>query len=421
MVRSRRRGTAIAVIAQAVMARSLSLLSALVAVTFSSCGGGHVVHRPQAEPAPKAVSVATAQREEIDVLFRAPGTIRGRNTAQITSKTVAHVRDVAVRAGDVVAEGQALATLEANDVEASVRHAEAGLAESLAGHAAATSALSGARADAAVAKANRDRASALLARGATTQQDFDQVDARARAAAAQEEAARARVVAARSAIEGARAMVAEARANLGYTHIAAPFAGRVIERRVDPGSLASPGTTLLVLEQGGALRVEAPVDELRGASIVIGDSAIVEFEAPRGPVRATVGEIVPSIDVASRAFLVKVDLPDDLPDLRPGMFVRVAFRVGRRSPLVIPPGAITSSGALDRVFVIDGNHARLRIVTLGEPSFPRETAREESPPWIEVLSGLDQGERVVSSVPIDLRDGGPVTFSDVGTPGAPAP
>jgi len=340
------------------------------------------------------------------VLVRAPGTIRGRNTALITSKTVAHVHEVAVRAGDVVTAGQVLATLDAKEVEASVRRAQAGVAESYAGHSAATSALAGAKSDAAIARSTLERAKGLLAKGAITQQEFDEIEARAHAAEAREAAAKARMFAASSGIEGARAMLAESRATLDYARIVAPFAGRVIERRIDPGSLASPGNTLLVVEQEGALRVEAPVDELRGASIAIGDTAIVELEPPRSAVRAVVSEIVPSIDVASRAFIVKVDLPIDVAGLRPGMFSRVAFRVGRRSPLVVPSTAVTSKGALDRVFVIEGDRAHLRIVTLGEPSLPREGS-----PRIEVLSGLDEGEQVVSTIPIDLRDGAPVTVT----------
>jgi multidrug efflux pump subunit AcrA (membrane-fusion protein) len=121
----------------------------------------------------------------------------------------------------------------------------------------------------------------------------------------------------------------------------------------------------------------------------------VDIEALGKPVVGKVGEIVPTVDVASRAFLVKVDLPSELVGLRPGMFARVSFRVGRKTPLVVPASAITRSGALDRLFVAEADHLRLRMVSLGEAQGD----------WIEVLSGLSAGERVVASPTPIVVDG----------------
>ena len=134
-----------------------------------------------------------------------------------------------------------------------------------------------------------------------------------------------------------------------YSNIGYLLAGQVIERRVEPGSLASPGMPLLVLEQEGRVLVEAPVEESRASSVTLGDTVSVDIEALGKPVAGRVGEIVPTVDVGSRAFLVKVDLPSELVGLRPGMFARVSFRVGRKTPLVVPASAITRSGALDRL------------------------------------------------------------------------
>jgi multidrug efflux pump subunit AcrA (membrane-fusion protein) len=236
-------------------------------------------------------------------------------------------------------------------------------------------------------------------------------------ASARLESARAKLRAVSAGVDAAQAGLAESQTMLGYAQLTAPFSGRVIERRVDPGSLASPGAVILVLEEDGPLRVEASVDESRGGAIVLGDLATIELEAPVGNVEGTVGEIVPSVDVASRAFLVKVDFtacqealrgpgtacgPSGFktppPGLRPGMFARVAFRLGKRSPLVVPTSSLSAMGALDRVFVVDKEHAHLRIVTLGEPQGP----------WTEILSGLDVGELVVVEPSSSVVDGAPV-------------
>jgi multidrug efflux pump subunit AcrA (membrane-fusion protein) len=141
--------------------------------------------------------------------------------------------------------------------------------------------------------------------------------------------------------------------------------------------------------------VEAPVEESRASSVRLGDAVALDIEALGRPVVGQVGEIVPTVDAASRAFLVKVDLPAELAGLRPGMFARVSFRVGRKTPLVVPASAVTRSGALDRLFVAEGDRVRLRMVTLGETQGD----------WTEVLSGLAVGERVVASPSPVLADG----------------
>jgi RND family efflux transporter MFP subunit len=376
------------------MIRSISTALVLATLALAACGGPDVRHQaPDAPPIP--VTLTSAHEENLDALYRASGTVRGRTTAVLTSKTTGYVRSVDVRPGDHVNVGQVLAVLEANDSAASVRRARAGLDQSMESRSEAENGLRAAQASLRIAKSTHERAAALYASHSIAQQEYDEVDAKLRGAVAQEEMAKARLRGSGSRIDQAKAEIGEAQATLDYARITAPFAGQVIERRIDPGNLASPGMPLLVVEQEGKLRVETSVEESRAASVVLGDTAIVEIEALAKPVGGTVGEIVPIVDVASRAFVVKVDLPADLHGLRPGMFARVSFKVGSHPKLVVPTTAITANGALDRVFAADGDRLRLRMVTLGD----------KQGPWTEVLSGLGAGERVVAVPTPDLRDG----------------
>jgi len=376
------------------MSRSIRVAFALLGSAMAGCGGPEVRHQePDAPPVP--VSLSSAHEEKLDTLYRASGTVRGKTTAILTSKTTGYVRSVDVRPGDVVRQGQVLAVLEANDSAASVRRARAGLDQSMESRAEAENAVQAAQAALRIAKSTHERVAALYANKTIAQQEYDEADARLKGAMAQEEMAKARLRASGSRIDQAKAEIGEAQATLDYARITAPFAGKVIERRIDPGNLASPGMPLLVVEQEGKLRVETAVEESRAASVALGDQTTVEIEALPQPVTGTVGEIVPTVDVASRAFMVKVDLPADLGGLRPGMFARVNFRVGSRPRLVVPTTAISQNGALDRVFAVDGDRVRLRMVTLGE----------KQGPWTEVLSGLGPGERIVTAPTVALRDG----------------
>ena len=106
-------------------------------------------------------------------------------------------------------------------------------------------------------------------------------------------------------------------------------------------------------------------------------------------------EIVPAVDLASRSFLVKVELPSDT-RLRSGLFGRARFPRGERTSLLIPRSAVVERGQLRGVYVIGANQiAELRYVTLGK------TARDQ----VEVLSGLQAGEKLITA-PGDRELGG---------------
>lgn len=371
---------------------------AVLTSTAASCAS-HPRPPAAAEEPATSVHVASAHEEPLAALYRASGTVRGQSTAVVASKTLGYVRAVRVRSGDLVKAGQPLVDLEANDVRASVARANAAVAQSFEAKAEAESGLIAARAAAKIAKTSYDRASALRQEQAITNQQFDEAEAHWQGATAQEKMAEARVRSVESRIAEARAGAGEASAQLAYAAIVAPFSGRVLERHVDPGTLASPGMPLLTLADEGALRVEAPVEESHAADVNLGDTVDVAIDAIPAPITGKIGEIVPSVDPASRAFLVKIDLPPQTTKLRTGAFARVGFRTGVNQALVVPTTALTTLGSLDRVFVVEDGHARLRMVTRGEAQGP----------FTEILSGLSTGETVVLSPPATLRDAAPVT------------
>ena len=349
------------------------------------------------ESAPVRITdVTTVALEPTAVVYRATGSLRGRNTAVITSKINGYVRSVPVRAGDAVTAGQTLAVLDSDALEANVRRARAGLRQSEESRDEAANGVDGAAAEARLADVNFARARNLLGERAMTRQEFDETATSHQRATAAREAAVARLHRAQAGIDSARAELAAAQAGLADARIVAPFAGRVIERHVDPGSLATPGQPLLVVDQRGPLRVEASVEESQAAHVRVGDAAGVTLEDVPRTIAGRVSEVVPAIDPASRAFVVKIDLPANVGgDLRPGMFARVAFRTGTTRALHVPATAVLPTGALDRVFVIEDGRARLRLVTVGERSGDD----------VEALSGLSPGDVVVTAPPPGLRDG----------------
>lgn len=376
--------------------RTLGSLGSIVSLTALAAACGHAKpHAEVPEGPPVAVSLAAAKRGPIDELYRASGTVRGHHTATLTSKTMGYLKSVDVKAGDEIVAGQVLATLEASELEAGVRRAQAHVAETVTTRAEADSALEGAKSSASVASTTRARNETLLAAGAVAKSDYDDIDGRSKSAAADERVATARVRSSDARIAAAQAELAEAQALLGYARITAPFAGRVIERRVDPGNLASPGTTLLIVEEKGGLHVEASIEASRARAVKVGDAATLEVDAMPAPLTGKVSEVVPTVDVLSRAFVIKIELPLAVTDVQPGTFARAVLRVGQVTRLTVPRSSITTSGALDRVYVVREGRARLRMVTLGEAQGD----------LVEIRSGLSDGERVIVAPPEALRDG----------------
>jgi RND family efflux transporter MFP subunit len=371
------------------------LIPALVSVAIlSGCGAGET-HSKAASNAPAiAVESVTVRSQEWPDAYEATGTIRARAAAVMSSKVMAYVRQVAVQVGDRVREGQELITLDAQDLDANVRRAEATEAEVRSAIPEADNGVAGAKANLDLAQSTFKRMEELASRKSISNQEFDEASARLKSARASYEMARAK----RTQIDSKLAQVAQeiraARIMRDYTRIAAPFPGLVTARSVEPGNLAAPGAPLLTIEREGAYRLEASVDESRLPFVKAGQTVDVTLEALDRRLTARVSEIVPAVDPASRAYTVKIDLPA-LPNVRSGMFGRAWFPLGSRKVLTVPAAAVAERGQLQSVFVIDGGVARNRLITTGK----------RDPNALEVLSGLSEGEKVVSPMPSALGDG----------------
>jgi len=368
-----------------------ALIAALPLLT--SCGKQEPPRAEAAGTPVKAETVAVAA-QEWPAVYEATGAVRARTTATISAKVMGYVQQVSFQVGEHVAAGQSLVTLDVRDLDANVRRAEAGRAEVQSAIPEADNGVAAAKANLDLAQATFKRMQDLASKKSISNQEFDEASARLKGAQANYEMARSR----RSQLDSKTAQVEQdiraARIMRDYSAIAAPFAGVVIARSVEPGNLASPGVPLLTIEQDGAYRLEAQVDESKIGLIRVGQPVEVAVDALDRKLNARVSEIVPAVDAASRAYVVKIDLPVT-PQLRSGMFARALFSFGKRTVLVAPPTALVERGQLQSVFVAEDGTARMRLITIGQ-------RRQEA---VEVLSGLSAGEKVVAPVPPGLQDG----------------
>jgi RND family efflux transporter MFP subunit len=342
-------------------------------VCLSGCSRQRVAETKKPELVSN-VALITAQETTVPDWLEAIGTVQSVQKSAVSSQIMGNIVEIRAHEGDRVRAGQVLAVIDDTQPRAAVAQASAALA-------AANNEVTLAESDFAFAKSTLSRYQQLFDKKSVSPQEFDEVKARCAAASARRDLARAEQ-------ERASAALTQAQVSLSYTRIRAPFTGLITQKLADVGTLATPGMPLFSMEDTRRYRLEAAVDENDIGLAHLGTPVPVFVDSlGNAAVAGRVAQIVPAADPASRSFVVKIDLPADA-GLRAGLFGRAHFLRSRREALLIPRSAAVQRGQLQGVYVVGSDGvASLRYVTLGS------TENDE----VEVLSGLQAGERVIAA------------------------
>lgn len=301
----------------------------------------------------RAVVVSAGKRWSVEEVV---GTVRARKRSVVEAKVSGRIASMAAVPGRSVKAGELLLELDAQEIAARIEQARAVLEQ---------------------AEREWVRFESLFKQEAVTRAEFDAVEARRRVA---------------------KAAVSEAETLGGYTRVTAPFDGVVVRKLAEVGDLAGPGRGLLEIEDPASVRLEADVPLQLVDRVKLGDRLeVTVVGATERGMKAEISEIEPTADAASRTFRMKLDLPPDS-GARAGAFGRVAVPVAESDVLRVPAGAVRVRGQMEMVFVVGEGVARLRLVKTGKVGEGE----------VEVVSGLDPGERVVVEGPATLMDGQPV-------------
>lgn len=314
------------------------------------------VEPPARRMAPDDRVVAAELREEPATEWTS-GTVASARRTAVSSRVLARIERIAVRAGSVVEEGDLLVVLDDRDLRARLGEVE--------------EQLRAARARLELAEISHQRAEELYRQGVGTKQRLDQATSELRSA--------------RAAVRALERALEEARAARSHTRIHAPVSGRVVDRLAEPGDTALPGQPLLRIYDPTLLRVEVPVRESLAVDLRLGQGLAVEVPALSARLEGTVDELVPFAEPGARTLLVKVRLPRTASRLVAGMYARVGVPAGTLRRVLVPASAVEEIGQLEFVEVVDPEgRLERRLVTTGG------RLGED----VEVLSGLRAGERV---------------------------
>lgn len=302
---------------------------------------------------PAKVSVAVVQRTGHVAVEEVVGTVRARTRTVVEAKVAGRIVRMETRLGQPVRAGERLVELDATELTARLDQTR-GVFEQ--------------------ASRDRDRFRGLLEQKTVSPQEYDAVEARWRVA---------------------KAAMAEAESLAGYLRVVAPFDAVVSRKLADVGDQATPGRPLLELEVPGELRLEADVGEALIGRLEPGQQVSVRVGTM--VMQGKVAEMAPAADPVSRTFLVKVDLPSGA-GLRSGQFGRLSVPLGESPVLRVPAVAVLRRGQLEYVMVDAGGRAQLRLVRTG-----RMLGAD-----VELVSGVEPGERVVSGGLEGLAEGQPL-------------
>jgi len=301
-----------------------------------------------------------------------PGDLQAQTDAAVYARVSGYLKRRLVDIGQSVRAGQLLAEIDAPELDAELRQAQADLA----------SAVTAER----LARETAERWQALFEKGMVARQDAD--DRNADAAAK------------RAALDAARASVVRLEELAGFEHVVAPFDGVVTARATDVGALISAGSgpELFHVAATRRLRVQVHVPESSAAGVRVGArGSITVRDRPAQSYPATVARTARALDPATRTLLVELEVDNRAGELLPGGLADVRLELaGASGALRLPAAALQFGAEGTRVATVGADgRVRLRKIVLG-----RDLGRE-----VEVLAGLGADERVVLDPPDSLADG----------------
>lgn len=347
------------------MKRILSITG--LVVLLAGCGsdeaersGGGFSARDSSMP----VRAFVVSRQDLSRRVQVASPVAPLRRIELAARTDGIVSEVLVEAGDRVEQGQLLARLDVSEQRAELARAEAALRE---------------------AQANFDRLQRLRERNYVDEASF---------------------VTSKSELEVAESEVQLWETRVEFGRIVASIDGHVIARMVEPGAAIGRLAPAFELANLDELVVRVGVSELDLEQLRTGDAVPVRVDAvdSQGPIDGIVRRIFPAAEDTSRLVTVEIELPGAFDrGVRPGYLARADLLVDFREDVLAVPAGSVGVGDRSYVMVIDENDELVRRVV--DTGVIRGS-------WREITGGLQSGDRIVSSNPIDLAEGDLVRVVD---------
>ena len=348
-------------------------LALLTTIALTACSRGEGAQAPQqggggpggfgrggpggrGPQGPTPVEVATVRRGSLARTTTVAGVLSPIRTIGVNAQLGGALLSLRVEEGDLVREGQVLAEIDARELRAQLRSAEANLA---------------------LAKSTAERSERLFQDRVVTAAEYERDKA---------------------ALESARASLDALRLRLNYALVRSPTNGVITAKRAEAGDVVSPQARLFTVADVSTLVVLIQVSELDITGLSVGQAADVTIDAFGAThFQGKIRRIFPAADSVTRMVPVEVALSGSaVRQLKPGYLARVTVQLGERPGVLLTPvSSVVGSRDARAVFVIHDGKAERRQVRIGQSSAE----------FVEVLEGLSDGDSVVVAGTEQLRDG----------------
>lgn len=342
--------------------------------------------------APLPVETVRLESRDLSAQVYGNGTVEAKVLVTISSKITGRILKVHVDQGDRVTKGQLLARLESDDFTQQLRQAEATLEKTLATQRQDVAILRKAIANLELARKNSQRYDVLVAQGVVSMFDADKFNIDYHVAQEELNRAQAALEADRKEEAAARAGLAFAKARLEDTEIHAPQDGLIVSRDLEEGAVVTPGQSIYKYIDPLTLWVKANVDESLMSGVSVGDKASITLRCAPGKrfdgVVARIGRESDRVTEESEVDVAFTPAPEH-------------FRLGEQSDVYIrtaekyhapslPASAVANRGKTRGVWLVKEGVLRFQPVVFGI---------EDQKGYLEVRSGLNEGERVAVAPP----------------------
>jgi RND family efflux transporter MFP subunit len=308
---------------------------------------------------PTPVEIELAKRGSVARTSTISGMLEPIRTVGINAQLSGTLLSLKVEEGNRVGRGDVLAEIDARELEAQARSAEAALR---------------------FAQSTVERSEQLFKQQIMTLAEVERD---------------------RAAFEAAKATSDQLKTRLGYARVTAPISGVITEKRVEAGDIVSPSTRLFSVADVSTLVTLIHVSELEVSTLRVGAMVPLSVDALGGQrVEGRIRRIFPSADSATRLVPVEVALTGgQLTGLRPGYTVRATLALDRRSDaLLVPSRAVSGPAGARAVYVVKDGKIVRRAVRVGSDMSGQS----------EILEGVAEGDSVIVSGTSMIREGATV-------------
>ncbi|MEH1923488.1 efflux RND transporter periplasmic adaptor subunit [Nostoc sp.] len=379
-----------------------------------------------------AVDAAIARTDTLQTQPEYTGNTTPFRIVSVRSQVEARLLALNLDVGDTVKLGQNVGRLDDAILSTQLKQAEAELAALKSEVARATNQVSNARADVerarlevVQAQADSERQQNLFKAGAIAEQTAQQARTQAQTAAQALRAAQEQVRTEQQAVAAAQgrvlaqqALVAQTKERRSYARLTSPITGVVTEKMTEPGNLLQAGSEVLKIGDFNRVKVIVQVSELELAQIQVGQSVQVRLDAfPKETLIGRVTRISPAADATARLIPVEVVIPNTQAKIGSGLLARVNFQTQTQQRVVVPQTAIQKQAGAAKgaekeqenpsgtLFVVKDTEGKTKVATRAVTLGKRADGR------VEILSGLQAGERYVVRSGKPLKEGDTVSLS----------